>query len=70
MIPNFVSLTPSFVSVSEAGRILGAHPRTVRRLIASGKLRAIQFEKHYRVELDSIGALSVGAGNESAHVSD
>ena len=68
MIPNFVSFTPSFVSVSEAGRFLGAHPRTVRRLIASGKLKAIQFAKQYRVELESIGALRVGAGNESANV--
>jgi excisionase family DNA binding protein len=61
-------LNPDFVSVSEAARILGADPRTVRRLIGRGKLRALSFGRVYRVELASIGSLFVGAGNEPASI--
>ena len=61
-------LNPEYVSVSEAARILGADPRTVRRLIKRGKLRALSFGRQYRIELDSIGAMRVESGNEPAHV--
>jgi excisionase family DNA binding protein len=61
-------LNPEYVSVSEAARILGADPRTVRRLITRGKLRALSFGRVYRVELASIGAMRVEAGDERAHV--
>jgi excisionase family DNA binding protein len=59
-----------FVSVSETARILGACPQTVRRLIARGKLRALSFGYQYRVELNSIGAMRVGAGVERTNVHD
>lgn len=61
------SSTTAFVSVSETARILGACPATVRRLIARGRLRALAVGKVYRVELDSIGALRVGA-SDARHV--
>jgi len=61
-------LNPDYVSVSEAARILGADPRTVRSLIVRGKLRALSFGRQYRIELASIGAMRVEAGNERTNI--
>ena len=66
MIPGYLS--PAYVTVSEASRILGCDPRTVRVMMKRGELRYRRIGKHYRVDLESIGTQSVEAGNEPASI--
>ena len=39
---------PDYVSLGEAGRLIGRHPRTVRRAIASGDLPAFRLRREGR----------------------
>jgi excisionase family DNA binding protein len=42
---------PEYVSVKEAGRIMSAHPSTVRKLVAAGKLGRYSVEGQPRVRV-------------------
>ncbi|MEM9913992.1 MAG: helix-turn-helix domain-containing protein [Planctomycetota bacterium] len=39
--PVLVQVTPLLVGVSEAGRMLGVSPKTIRRMIVSGELPSV-----------------------------
>lgn len=45
---------PVRVSISEAGRLFGVHPRTIRRAIASGEIRYIVVRGRYKLLFDSL----------------
>jgi excisionase family DNA binding protein len=50
-----MSKATRFISLPEAGRRLGKSPRSVKRLIATGKLQAISIPgTHARVSLDQV----------------
>jgi excisionase family DNA binding protein len=48
---------PLSVSVVEAGRLLSVSPRTVRRHIAQGRLRAVRIGRRVLVPLDCLREL-------------
>ena len=48
MIPD------DLISTGAAAKQLGVHPRTIRRWILIGRLRAFQFNKHYRISQQDI----------------
>lgn len=56
---------PTYVTVKEAGRIMTAHPVTVRRLIADGKLGRYSVEGQLRVKVSDIHAYMARAGHAS-----
>src|SRR5206468_4288673 len=47
---------PEYVSAKEAARIMSAHPSTVRKLIATGKLGRYSIEGHLRVKVGELHA--------------
>lgn len=53
---------PTYVTVKEAGRIMTAHPVTVRRLMAEGKLGRYSVEGQLRVKVSDIHAYMARAG--------
>ncbi|MGW4578007.1 helix-turn-helix domain-containing protein [Rhodococcus aetherivorans] len=50
---------PRYLTLAEAGEILGCHERTVRRRIADGELKGYRLGKsqHLRVREDELDAL-------------
>ncbi|MFJ2541876.1 helix-turn-helix domain-containing protein [Microbacterium sp. NPDC087589] len=46
--------TTTWGTVPEAAAQLRVDPRTIRRQIAAGKIRAVQLGKIYRVDMDSL----------------
>ena len=74
-----MSKATRFISLPEAGRRLGKSPRSVKRLIATGKLQAISIPgTHARVSLDQVESyvpaklrgrrdLRAGAAGRAAH---
>ncbi|MFH1078425.1 MAG: helix-turn-helix domain-containing protein [Patescibacteria group bacterium] len=48
------SSAPVRVSVSEAGRLFGVNPRTVRRAITSGDIRYIVVRGRYQILFESL----------------
>jgi excisionase family DNA binding protein len=57
--------SPTYVTVKEAARIMTAHPVTVRRLIADGKLGRYSVEGQLRVKVSDIHAYMARAGQSS-----
>jgi excisionase family DNA binding protein len=47
---------PEYVSVKEAARIMSAHPATVRKLVAAGKLYRYSVEGKLRVRVAEVHA--------------
>ncbi len=45
---------PIRLSISEAGRLFGIHPRTIRRAIAAGEIRYIVVRGRYKLLFDSL----------------
>ena len=41
-----------FLSIDQVATRWGVHPRTVRRMVKSGRLAAVQVGRQYRVSLD------------------
>ncbi len=42
------------VSISEAARLFGVHPRTIRRAISDGKIRYILVRGRYKLHFESL----------------
>ncbi len=59
------SPTGPYVPVKEAAKIMGAHPATVRKLVASGKLGRFTVEGSVRVKLTDIHAYLAREGQPS-----
>ena len=57
--------TPTYVTVKEAARIMTAHPVTVRKLIAAGKLGRYSVEGQLRVKISDIHAYMARSGQSS-----
>jgi excisionase family DNA binding protein len=59
----------TYVAVKEAARIMSAHPATVRKLIADGKLGRYSVEGQLRVKLSDIHAYMARAAQPSPTIS-
>lgn len=57
-------MSSPFLTAEEAAKLLGLHPKTVRRMIREGRLRATRIGKSYRI-LESDLAQFTGAARES-----
>ncbi len=57
--------SPTYVTVKEAARIMAAHPVTVRKLMADGKLGRYSVEGQLRVKVSDIHAYMARAGQSS-----
>jgi excisionase family DNA binding protein len=57
--------SPTYVTVKEAARMMTAHPVTVRKLIADGKLGRYSVEGQLRVKVSDIHAYMARAGQSS-----
>lgn len=55
----------TYVSAKEAGRIMGAHPKTVRKLVAEGKLGRYSVEGQLRVKVSDVHAYMAREGQPS-----
>jgi excisionase family DNA binding protein len=59
----------AYISVKEAARIMSAHPATVRKLIAEGKLGRYSVEGQHRVKVGDIHAYMGREGPASPTIS-
>jgi excisionase family DNA binding protein len=60
--------TPTYVTVKAAAEMMSAHPATVRRLIAAGKLGRYSVESQARVKVSDVHAYMAREGCSSPTV--
>lgn len=59
---HYRDMENEFLSADEAAEMLHMHPRTIRRLLASGELPGTRLGRQWRISVTSVRTLIEGGG--------
>ncbi len=65
-MPPTGAQTPKYISLADAGTILGVHSRTVRRAVSRGEIQAFKFGTALRVRVADVDAWAAARAVPSA----
>jgi excisionase family DNA binding protein len=63
---GYAVLPKKLVSLADAAECAGVHPRTLRRQIAAGHLRAVRVGRNIKIDLNDLEAIFKPVGGAAA----